>query len=421
MRILVVGGGGREHAIVWKLAKSPKVEKIYCAPGNGGIEGLAQCVAVKATDIEGMCAFAVENGIDFCVVAPDDPLALGMVDEMEKRGIPAFGPTKAAAQIESSKVFAKELMRKYHIPTADYAVFSQDEGDAALAYAIGLGFPVVIKADGLALGKGVVICEDEAQAREAILDMTQKKRFGRAGERIVVEEFLRGPEVSVLCFTDGETLLPMISAQDHKRALDNDGGLNTGGMGAFAPSPKYTPQIADFVEKEIMRPTIRAMAQEGRRFKGVLYFGLMLTEQGPKVLEYNARFGDPETQAVLPLLKNDLLEVFQAVVQERLHEVELAWADGFAVCVAMASGGYPGAYTTGYPIEGIEKAEAMEDVLVFHAGTTRKDGIVRTAGGRVLGVVGRGESLGDAMRTAYEGVGQISFSGMHFRTDIGRK
>ncbi|MGI6168197.1 MAG: phosphoribosylamine--glycine ligase [Christensenellales bacterium] len=421
MRILVVGGGGREHALVWKLARSPKVDEIYCAPGNGGIADLAQCVDIAASDVDRMVEFAVENGVDFCVVAPDDPLALGMVDEMQKRGIPAFGPDKAAAEIESSKVFAKELMRKYGIPTADYGVFSQEEPDEALAYAIGIGFPVVVKADGLALGKGVMICENESQARDAIWDMTQNKRFGKAGERIVIEEFLSGPEVSILCFTDGDTMLPMISAQDHKRALDNDGGLNTGGMGAFAPSPKYTPEIADFVERKIMRPTIYAMAREGRRFKGVLYFGVMLTKSGPKVLEYNARFGDPETQAVLPLLRNDLMEIFEAVEQERLHEITLEWENDFAVCVVMASGGYPENYQTGYPIRGMEDAEALEKVLVFHAGTRKKGDAVVTAGGRVLGVVGLGNSLEEAMRCGYEGIGRIHFQDAHYRTDIGKK
>ncbi|MGI6174795.1 MAG: phosphoribosylamine--glycine ligase [Christensenellales bacterium] len=419
MKVLVVGGGGREHAIIWKLKQSKRVDKLYCAPGNGGIAQDACCVDIQAKDIDAMVAYAKKEGIDFCVVAPDDPLAMGMVDAMEASGILCFGPSQKAAMIESSKVFAKDLMKQYGIPTAGYGAFT----DAAEAkkYAREIGYPVVVKADGLALGKGVIICEDEQQADRAIEDVMVHKLFGEAGQLAVIEEFMTGPEVSVLCFTDGVTIRPMISAQDHKRAFDDDMGPNTGGMGAFAPSMAYTPELAAQVETQIMRPTVDAMMAEGRKFKGVLYFGLMLTKEGPKVLEYNARFGDPETQAVLPMLKNDLMEIFLAVAQERLHEISLQWAAGSAVCIVMASGGYPMAYKTGYPIHGIEQAVEREHVWVFHAGTKVKEDEIVTTGGRVLGVTACGESHDDAIRRAYAGVDRIQFKDMYFRKDIGIK
>lgn len=420
MKILVVGGGGRENAIVWKLKETREDLEIYCAPGNGGIAQIANCVDIKATDMENMLHFAVDSQIDFCIVAPDDPLAMGMIDEMEKRGIPAFGPSKLAAEIESSKVFSKQLMKKYGIPTADYEVFT--DKDAAIEYIQNRNqYPIVVKADGLALGKGVVICHSLQEAKAALEDMMVNKIFGAAGSRVIVEEFITGPEVSVLAFTDSKTILPMVSAQDHKRAFDGDEGPNTGGMGAFAPSPKYTAEIAKFVEQNIMRPTVDAMAQEGRPFKGVLYFGLMLTAQGPKVLEYNARFGDPETQAVLPLLKNDLLEVFQAIREERLSEIVLEWNEGAAVCIVMASGGYPGKYPTGYEITGIEKAQAMDNVMVFHAGTKLQDGKLLTSGGRVLGVTARSTDMAGAIAQAYAAVEKIHFKDAHYRRDIGKK
>jgi phosphoribosylamine--glycine ligase len=419
VKVLVVGGGGREHAIIWKLKQSKRVDKLYCAPGNGGIAQDACCVDIQAKDIDAMVAYAKKEGIDFCVVAPDDPLAMGMVDAMEASGILCFGPSQKAAMIESSKVFAKDLMKQYGIPTAGYGAFT----DAAEAkkYAREIGYPVVVKADGLALGKGVIICEDEQQADRAIEDVMVHKLFGEAGQLAVIEEFMTGPEVSVLCFTDGVTIRPMISAQDHKRAFDDDMGPNTGGMGAFAPSMAYTPELAAQVETQIMRPTVDAMMAEGRKFKGVLYFGLMLTKEGPKVLEYNARFGDPETQAVLPMLKNDLMEIFLAVAQERLHEISLQWAAGSAVCIVMASGGYPMAYKTGYPIHGIEQAVEREHVWVFHAGTKVKEDEIVTTGGRVLGVTACGESHDDAIRRAYAGVDRIQFKDMYFRKDIGIK
>ncbi|HHV99442.1 MAG TPA: phosphoribosylamine--glycine ligase [Clostridiaceae bacterium] len=419
MRILVVGGGGREHAVVWKLAQNPSVEKIYCAPGNGGISSLAQCISIKATDIEGIKAFSKENNIDLVVVTPDDPLAAGMVDELEKEGIRAFGPKKDAAIIEWSKSFAKDLMKKYNIPTARYEVF--DNSKDAIGYLSHQKFPIVVKADGLALGKGVIIAQNFEEAREAVYSIMDEKTFGEAGNRIVIEEFLVGQEVSILAFTDGKTIVPMVSSQDHKRALDGDRGLNTGGMGTFSPSRIYTSEIAQYCMENIFRPTVNAMNMENRKFKGVLYFGLILTDDGPKVLEYNARFGDPETQVVLPRLKSDLLEIFNAVIDERLDEVKVEWDDRAAVCVIMASGGYPQKYQTGYEIEGINEAEKEQDIIVFHAGTRFENGRYYTAGGRVLGVTAMDDTLDGAIKKAYEGVGKINFKDAHYRRDIGIK
>jgi len=418
MKVLVVGGGGREHTLVWKLAQSPRVSELYCAPGNGGIAELAQCVPIKATDVDGMVAFAKDNSIDFVVVAPDDPLSLGMVDALEEVGIPAFGPKKNAARIEASKAFSKALMKKYNIPTAVYEEFSN--ADAADDYVSKCPYPVVIKADGLALGKGVLICETEEQAHQAIDDIMRKKVFGASGDKIIVEEFMVGPEVSVLAFVDGERFVPMVSAQDHKRAYDGDKGLNTGGMGTFAPSPKYTPEVAAFVEKNIMAPTVAAMVKEGCPFRGCLYFGLMLTKDGPKVLEYNARFGDPETQVILPLLDSDLLDIMEMTAAGKLDPSAVRWKKGAAVCVVLASGGYPEKYETGKEVTGLDQLKKA-DLLCFHAGTKKEGEKILTSGGRVLGVTAVADTMDEAIKKAYFGVSLVSFDAMHFRKDIGRK
>lgn len=419
MKVLVVGGGGREHTIVWKIAQSPKVDKIYCAPGNGGIAELAECVPIKATDIEGVVNFAKENKIDLVMVAPDDPLVMGMVDALEKEGIRAFGPRANAAIIEGSKVFSKELMKKYNIPTAGYEVF--DNPADALEYIKKGSFPTVIKAEGLALGKGVIIAKDLAEAEAGIHDIMEDKVFGESGNRVVIEEFLTGPEVSVLAFCDGKTVVPMVSAQDHKRAYDNDEGLNTGGMGTFSPSRLYDDAKATECMENIFLPTVKAMASEGRPFKGVIYFGLMMTEKGVKVIEYNARFGDPETQVVLPRLKTDLVEIMEAVIDERLHELNIEWEDNAAVCVVMASGGYPVKYQSGYEITGLDKVAEHNDLTVFHAGTKLDGDKLVTAGGRVLGITAVGANLDAAIKRAYEGVDMVSFTDCHFRKDIGIK
>ena len=419
MKVLVVGGGGREHTIVWKINQSPLIDKIYCAPGNGGIARLAECVNIGATDIEGIVAFCEQQKIDLAVVAPDDPLVIGMVDALEEKGIRAFGPNKKAAIIEGSKVFSKDLMKKYNIPTAGYEVF--EDSEKAIAYLKTVSFPTVVKAEGLALGKGVIIADNYEQAVSAVKDIMQDKKFGEAGNRVVIEEFLVGPEVSVLSFTDGNTIVPMVSAQDHKRAYDNDEGLNTGGMGTFTPSRIYTKEIADYCMAHVFKPTMHAMKSEGRKFKGILYFGLILTKDGVKVLEYNARFGDPETQVVLPRLKTDLVEIMQAIIDEKLDSVDISWKDSAAVCVVMASGGYPLSYQKGYPIVGIAEAESMEGVTVFHAGTKCENNEVVTAGGRVLGVTALGKDLDDAITRSYEAVRKISFTDAHYRKDIGIK
>lgn len=420
MKVLVVGSGGREHAVIRKLAENPEIDRIFCAPGNGGISVQAQLVEIKATDVEGMVAFAKKEGIDFVVVTPDDPLVLGMADAMEEVGIPAFGPSKKAAQIEGSKVFAKNLMKKYGIPTAKYEVF--DDPSKVIAYIERENqFPAVIKADGLALGKGVVIARNLAEAKEAVHSIMEDKIFGKSGNQVVVEEFLTGKEVSVLAFTDSHTISPMISSMDHKRVYDNDEGPNTGGMGTIAPSPYYTPEVAKRCMEEIFLPTMEAMKKEGRPFKGCLYFGLILTERGPKVIEYNCRFGDPETQVVLPLLKTDLFTIMRAVRDERLGEVDIRWSTGAAACVVLASGGYPKKYETGLPIEGLDENGGHPGVIVYHAGTKKQDGRFLTAGGRVLGVTGLGETLPQALEKAYGAVREITFKNAHYRTDIGKK
>lgn len=420
MKVLVVGSGGREHAVIRKLAENPEIDRIFCAPGNGGISVQARLVEIKATDVEGMVAFAKKEGIDFVVVTPDDPLVLGMADAMEEAGIPAFGPSKKAAQIEGSKVFAKNLMKKYGIPTAKYEVF--DDPSKVIAYIERENqFPAVIKADGLALGKGVVIARNLAEAKEAVHSIMEDKIFGKSGNQVVVEEFLTGKEVSVLAFTDSHTISPMISSMDHKRVYDNDEGPNTGGMGTIAPSPYYTPEVAKRCMEEIFLPTMEAMKKEGRPFKGCLYFGLILTERGPKVIEYNCRFGDPETQVVLPLLKTDLFTIMRAVRDERLGEVDIQWSTGAAACVVLASGGYPKKYETGLPIEGLDENGGHPGVIVYHAGTKKQDGRFLTAGGRVLGVTGLGETLPQALEKAYGAVREITFKNAHYRTDIGKK
>ncbi len=419
MKVLVIGSGGREHTIVWKIAQSPKVDKIYCAPGNAGIAELAECAPIKATDIDGVVAFAKEKAIDLVMVAPDDPLVMGMVDALEKEGIRAFGPRANAAIIEGSKVFSKELMKKYNIPTARYEVF--DNADAALNYVRGGSFPTVIKAEGLALGKGVIIANNLDEAEKGIRDIMEDKVFGESGSRIVIEEFLTGPEVSVLAFCDGKTVVPMVSAQDHKRAYDNDEGLNTGGMGTFSPSRLYDSAKADECMQNIFLPTVKAMADEGRPFKGVLYFGLMMTANGVKVIEYNARFGDPETQVVLPRLKTDLVDIMEAVIDERLDEIKIEWEDNAAVCVVLASGGYPVSYKSGYEITGLKEISKYDDLTVFHAGTKRDGDKFVTAGGRVLGITAIGTDLDAAIKRAYEGVGMVTFTDCHFRKDIGIK
>lgn len=420
MKILMVGGGGREHALIRKLLESEKVEKVYCAPGNGGISCDAECFSVGATDIDGMVSLAKELKVDCVFVAPDDPLAAGMVDAMEKEGIRAFGPRANAAIIESSKVFSKNLMKKYSIPTAGYEVFENSKD--ALSYIKEQNkYPVVIKADGLALGKGVIIAQNEAEAEDAVHTIMDDKKFGASGNKVVIEEFITGPEVSVLAFTDGKCVKPMVSSMDHKRAYDGDKGPNTGGMGTISPNPYYTPEIADRCMKEIFLPTIEAMNKEGRTFKGCLYFGLMLTADGPEVIEYNARFGDPETQVVLPRLKTPLCDIVDAVIDEKLSDLDIQWSDEACACVVMASGGYPGSYPKGIEIKGLDSNGQVEGACVFHAGTALEDGVFKTAGGRVLGVTALGSDLKEALKKAYEAVGKITFEGAHYRTDIGNK
>ena len=416
MKLLVVGGGGREHAIIKKLKENKSVEEIFALPGNGGIAADATCVNIGAKDIDAIVDFAKNNAIDFAVVAPDDPLVLGCVDALKEAGIPAFGPNKAAAIIEGSKVFSKDLMKKYGIPTAEYEVFS--DKDAALAYLETCPIPTVIKADGLALGKGVIIAETREDAKDAVVSMMEDKIFGESGSNIVIEEFLTGPEVSVLSFTDGNIVVPMVSSMDHKRALDGDKGLNTGGMGTVAPNPYYTAEVADRCMKEIFLPTIEAMKKEDREFRGCLYFGLMITEKGPKVIEYNCRFGDPETQVVLPLLDSDLLEIMMATAKGELKEEMVKFADDAACCVVMASNGYPQAYEKGFPIT---TDEDFGGILYVAGAKLAEDGAVLTNGGRVLGVVARAEKLEDAVAEAYKQVEKVHFDNAYYRKDIGAK
>ena len=416
MRVLVVGGGGREHAICWKLAQSPDVTELYCAPGNAGIAQIAKCVNIKATDVDGMVNWAKDNAMEFVVVAPDDPLALGMVDALEAAGIPAFGPRANAAIIEASKAFSKELMKKYHIPTAGYETFT--DLDKALAYIEAQGAPIVVKADGLALGKGVVVASTVDEAKTAAREMMADKKFGESGSTVVIEECMTGPEVTVLAFADGEHVCPMPASQDHKRAYDGNQGPNTGGMGAVSPPPQYAPDMAARCMDEIFLPTIRALEAEGRPFQGAIYFGLMLTPEGPKVVEYNARFGDPECQAVLSLLDSDLMDIFTACREGGLDRLDIRWKDQAACCLVLASGGYPLDYKKGHPISGL--AEAGRSAVVFHAGTKLgENGEYLTNGGRVLGVTALGDTLDQAIAAAYAAAKPITFQDMHFRTDIG--
>ena len=418
MKILVVGSGGREHAICWKIAQSKKVEKIYCAPGNAGIAEYAECVNIGAMELEKLADFAQEKQIDLTVIGMDDPLVAGVVDVFEARGLKVFGPRKNAAILEGSKAFSKDLMKKYNIPTAAYEVFNSPE--AALAYLETAKLPIVLKADGLALGKGVLICNTLEEAKDGVKSLMTDKQFGSAGDRIVIEEFMTGREVSVLSFVDGKTIRIMTSAQDHKRAKDGDQGLNTGGMGTFSPSPFYTKEVDEFCKKYIYQATVDAMAAEGREFKGIIFFGLMLTPDGPRVLEYNARFGDPETQVVLPRMKNDIVEVFEACVDGPLDKIELDFADNAAVCVVLASDGYPEKYDKGFEITGFENFKDKDGYYVFHAGTKFNDGKIVTNGGRVLGVTALGTDLKDARANAYKATEWIDFANKYKRNDIGK-
>ena len=421
MKILIVGGGGREHAIAWSVAKSPKVDKIYCAPGNAGIMEYAECIPIGAMEFEKLIAFAKEKEIDLTIIGMDDPLAGGIVDGFEKAGLKVFGPRKNAAVIEGSKAFSKDLMKKYNIPTAEYENF--DDPDKALAYLEDLDktqFPIVLKADGLALGKGVLICQTLEEAKDGVRTIMQDKKFGDAGNTMVIEEFMTGREVSVLAFVDGKTVKTMTSAQDHKRAQDGDQGLNTGGMGTFSPSPFYTEQIDAFCQEKIFQPTVDAMAKEGRPFTGILFFGLMLTENGPKVLEYNARFGDPEAQVVLPRMENDIIDVIEACLEGRLADVDLAFEDNAAVCVVLASQGYPQAYEKGIPMHGFERFKDKDGYYCFHAGTKLDGDTIVTNGGRVLGITAKGRDLKEARKNAYAATEWIEFSNKYMRTDIGK-
>ena len=415
MKVAVIGGGGREHAIIKALKKSPEIPELYCIPGNGGIAYDAVCINIPATEIERIASFSAEYEMDYVVVAPDDPLCMGLVDLLNERGIPCFGPEKKAAVIEGSKAFSKELMKKYGIPTASYEIFTEQE--AALSYLEGCSFPVVVKADGLALGKGVIIAKDLQEAKDAVLSMMRDKKFGSSGEKVVIEEFLEGPEVSVLAFTDGKCVKPMVSSMDHKRAGDGDTGLNTGGMGTVAPNPFYTKEIAARCMEEIFLPTMKAMNAEGRTFKGCLYFGLMITADGPKVIEYNCRFGDPETQVVLPLLESALFTVMRAVTEERLEETEVRFSEKSAACVIMASEGYPLSYEKGFPLSIPE--EERKDVYI--AGAKVENGALLTSGGRVLGVTKVADDLKEALDAAYAAVSKISFQNAYYRKDIGKR
>lgn len=418
MKVLIIGGGGREHAIAQKVSKSRLVDKLYCAPGNAGISGCAQCVDIAVSNFTGLADFAKREGIDLTVVGPDDPLVAGVVDVFESRGLRVFGPRKNAAIIEGSKAFSKELMKKYNIPSAAYEVF--DDPKAAIEFLKTSKYPTVIKADGLALGKGVLICQSYEEAVNGVRQIMEERQFGSSGDRIVIEEFMTGREVSVLAFCDGKRILPMTSAQDHKRAKDNDQGLNTGGMGTFSPSPFYTAEVDEFCKKYIYQSTIDAMRAEGREFIGILFVGLMLTPDGPKVLEYNARFGDPETQVVLPRMKNDIVEVFEACIDGRLDQIKLQFEDNAAVCVVLASDGYPEHYEKGFTISGLDSFLGRDDYYVFHAGTKQKGQDIVTDGGRVLGVTATGKDLKEARKKAYEATGWIEFTNKYMRNDIGK-
>ncbi len=419
MKVLVIGSGGREHSLVWKVSKSPKVDKIYCAPGNTGIAELAELVDINAENVPGLKAFAKDAKIDLTVVGPEAPLVSGIVDEFESIGLKIFGPSRAAATLEGSKVFSKEFMKKYGIPTAKAQIF--DDEKKALQYIRERNSALVVKANGLAAGKGVIVCNDQEEAQKAVHKIMVEKAFGESGRRVVVEECLYGEEASILAFTDGERVVPMASSQDHKRVFEGDKGPNTGGMGAYSPAPVVTDELFEKIDKEILKPTIAGMKKDGCPYKGVLYVGIMVTADGPKVLEYNARFGDPETQAILPRMKSDLPEIMMAVIEARLDKVKIEWDERAAVCIVMASGGYPGSYEKGKEIKGLDKASKLSDTIVFHAGTKKKDGKIVTSGGRVLGVTALGASIKGAIDNAYKAVKLIDFEGAHYRKDIGQK
>lgn len=419
MRVLVVGSGGREHVLVWKLLQSPSVQKVFCAPGNAGIAQLAECVPIAVDQMEELLEFACNNKVDLTVVGPEAPLTAGIADLFLAAGLAVFGPNKAAAQLEGSKAFAKQIMEKYQIPTAESRTFTT--ADSALAYLSKKSAPIVVKADGLAAGKGVVVAATLAEAADAVQRIMIRREFGEAGDRVLIEEFLEGEEVSVLAFSDGQTVIPLVSSQDHKAAYDGDTGPNTGGMGAYSPAPVLSRELLAEVEEKILRPTVVGLAAEGIIFKGILYAGLMITKTGPKVLEYNVRFGDPECQAVLPRLKSDLTTIMFSVINSRLSTQQIEWQQNHTACVVMAAGGYPGEYENGKAISGLIEAAQLADVYVFHAGTAEKEGKIVTAGGRVLGVTAWGSSLAEALQKAYAGVGKISFPGAHYRKDIGQK
>jgi len=419
MKVLVIGSGGREHTLVWKITQSPKVSKVYCAPGNAGISRLAQCVNIDTDSIEKLIDFAKKEKIDLTVVGPELPLSQGIVNEFNKQGLRIFGPSKEATEIESSKVFSKYLMKKYNISTANYQVFQNSE--KAFEYIKQQTFPLVIKADGLAAGKGVFIVENLAEARDALNALMEEKKFGEAGRQVIIEEFLEGEEVSILAFCDGKTVVPMVSSQDHKKIFNNDQGPNTGGMGAYSPVPFYPDELEKRVLEEILKPTIKGLQREGKEYKGVLYAGLILTKEGPKVLEFNARFGDPETQVILPRLKTDLIDIFNAVIDSTLHEINIEWEDNAAVCVVVASRGYPGKYQKGKVISGLERLEKMKDIIAFHAGTKFQDDQVITSGGRVLGITAWDDTIFKAKERAYKGVKEIYFEDMYYRKDIADK
>ncbi len=419
MKVLVIGSGGREHALIWKISQSPKVSKIYCAPGNAGISQLARCVNIDAENIDKLTNFVQKEKIDLTVVGPELPLSKGIVNEFNRKGLKIFGPTREATEIESSKVFSKHLMRKYNIPTADYEVFQNIE--EAFNYIKQQTFPLAIKADGLAAGKGVFIVKNLHQAGDALNVLMKEKKFGEAGRQIVIEEFLEGEEVSVLAFCDGKTVVPMVSSQDHKKIFDNDLGPNTGGMGAYSPVPFYPNEFKKIVLEEILKPTVKGLRSEGREYKGVLYAGLVLTKEGPKVLEFNARFGDPETQVVLPRLKADLVDILNAVIEGSLHKINIEWNNNSVVCVVVASGGYPGKYQKGKVISGLERLKKMKNIIAFHAGTKFQDGKIVTSGGRVLGITAWDDTIPKAKERAYEGVKEIYFEEMYYRKDIAAK
>lgn len=419
MKILVIGSGGREHALVWKLAQAKNVSEIFCAPGNAGTSQIAKNINISSDDIEGLLSFAKENKIDLTVVGPEAPLVLGIVDIFKKSGLKVFGPSKEAAQLEGSKIFSKKIMQKYNIPTASFGSF--DNIEEAKDFINKTPAPLVVKADGLAAGKGVIICKTKEEAISAVELMISKKEFGDAGSKVLIEEFLTGEEASILCFTDGETIIPMASSQDHKRIFDNDEGPNTGGMGAYSPAPVVTEALLAQIDKEILKPTINGMKSEGIPYSGVLYVGVMVTKDGPKVLEYNARFGDPETQCILPRLKNDLADVMLKIIDNKLSSVKLEWDERPAVCIVLAAGGYPGSYKKGTEIEGLDMARNLDNLIVFHAGTKEIEGKITTSGGRVLNVVGIGKDIKSAIAQGYKGVSCIKFDGMQYRTDIGKK